>query len=61
MSYINVLYYMLVYNRTDSIIQQVLREEFSDCTVLTVAHRLDTVIDSDKIMVPILYTVMFLI
>ena len=52
---------MIVYNRTDSIIQQVLREEFSDCTVLTVAHRLDTVIDSDKIMVPILYTVMLLI
>ena len=54
---------MIIYNRTDSIIQQeqVLHEEFSDCTVLTVAHRLNTVIDSDKIMVPILYTVMLLI
>ena len=48
---------MIVYNRTDSIIQQVLREEFSDCTVLTVAHRLDTVIDSDKIMV-LIYTLL---
>ena len=48
---------MIIYNRTDSIIQQVLREEFSDCTVLTVAHRLDTVIDSDKIMVP-MYTLL---
>ena len=38
---------MIVYNRNDSIIQQVLHEEFSDCTVLTVAHCLDTVIDSD--------------
>ncbi|KAK2997380.1 hypothetical protein RJ639_025805 [Escallonia herrerae] len=36
---------------TDAILQRIIREEFSNCTVLTVAHRVPTVIDSDMVMV----------
>ncbi|KAI3737687.1 hypothetical protein L2E82_27699 [Cichorium intybus] len=36
---------------TDAVLQRIIREEFSTCTVITVAHRVPTVIDSDKVMV----------
>ncbi|XP_011505751.1 PREDICTED: probable multidrug resistance-associated protein lethal(2)03659 [Ceratosolen solmsi marchali] len=36
---------------TDSIIQNTIRKKFTGCTVLTVAHRLNTIIDSDRVIV----------
>uniref|UniRef100_A0A8C6SSY5 Uncharacterized protein n=1 Tax=Neogobius melanostomus TaxID=47308 RepID=A0A8C6SSY5_9GOBI len=36
---------------TDDLIQKTIRKEFAHCTVLTIAHRLHTIMDSSRVMV----------
>ncbi|CAL5399395.1 unnamed protein product [Camellia sinensis] len=41
----------LVDTATDNVIQWRIREETSRCTVITVAHRIPTIIDNDLVLV----------
>jgi ATP-binding cassette subfamily C (CFTR/MRP) protein 4 len=36
---------------TDNFIQDMIRIKFKECTVLTIAHRLETIIDGTKVLV----------
>lgn len=37
--------------KTDEIMQRIIREKFSTHTILTVAHKLDTILDYDRVLV----------
>ncbi|NXT68523.1 MRP7 protein, partial [Chaetops frenatus] len=37
--------------KTDQLLQQTIRQRFADKTVLTIAHRLNTILDSDRVLV----------
>ncbi|KAJ2733732.1 hypothetical protein IW152_002837 [Coemansia sp. BCRC 34962] len=36
---------------TNTMVQELIRKELKDCTVLTIAHRLETIMNSDRIIV----------
>jgi ABC-type multidrug transport system fused ATPase/permease subunit len=38
-------------HETDAMVQKMIRVKFEQCTVLTIAHRLNTIIDSTRILV----------
>ena len=38
-------------NETDRLIQEMIRENFKTTTILTIAHRLNTIMDSDRVLV----------
>ena len=44
---------------TDRVIQEIICDVFADCTVLTIAHRLNTIMDSDRVLVSVFFLFCF--
>ena len=38
-------------SQTDATIQKITRQEFSSCTIISIAHRIPTVMDCDRVLV----------
>ncbi|KAG5895082.1 hypothetical protein JTB14_021044 [Gonioctena quinquepunctata] len=38
-------------HKTDELIQTTIKNKFSECTIITIAHRLNTIMESDKVLV----------